>query len=85
MRGEMSEPQYDVIVEKGKEGVDVKLPANLLVGSKEMEITWGVNVAVTASRINIIAASRKMRREFPEKRAINPTKGRILRGFEEAF
>ena len=30
----------DVIVEKGKEGLDFKLPANLFVGSREVKISW---------------------------------------------
>jgi len=30
----------DVVVEKGKEGLDFKLPANLFVGSREVKISW---------------------------------------------
>jgi hypothetical protein len=30
----------DVVVEKGKEGLDFKLPANVFVGSREVKIHW---------------------------------------------
>jgi hypothetical protein len=30
----------DVVVEKGKEGLDFKLPANVFVGSREVKISW---------------------------------------------
>jgi hypothetical protein len=30
----------DVVVEKGKEGLDFKLPANVFVGSREAAISW---------------------------------------------
>lgn len=44
-----------------------------------------MNVAEAASRINMSAASRKMRREFPEKRVIIPTRGLTLARFEDPF
>jgi len=34
----------DVVIEKGKEGLDFKLPANLFVGSREVKISWLVFV-----------------------------------------